>query len=66
LRVSKKNDPRWAEFTKYIARNDFEKDKLSIKAFEKMDHPRNIMVLFQDKDMKKKIVKFLSHKRNDK
>jgi hypothetical protein len=45
---------------------DFEKDRLGIKTFKNMGHPENIMALFQDKDMKKKIIKFLSHKRNDK
>ena len=58
-RVSKKNDPRWAQFTEYFAKEDFKKDQLSIKAFEKMVHPINIMVLFQDKNMKKKIIKYL-------
>jgi hypothetical protein len=32
-RVSKKNDPRWAGFTQYIAGNDFEKDQLGIMSF---------------------------------
>ena len=57
--MSKKNDGRWAEFIEYIARKDFEKDQLGIKAFEKMNHPEHIMELLRDKDMKKKIVKYL-------
>ena len=65
-RVSKKNDPRWAGFTEYIAVNDFEKDQLGIKAFEKMSHPEHIMALFKDNNMKKRIVIYLNNKRNKK
>jgi hypothetical protein len=54
-----------AEFTEYIRGKDFGEDRLGIKAFKNMGHPENIMALFQNKDMKK-IIKFLSHKRNDK
>ena len=63
-RVSKKNDPRWAQFTEYFATKDFVKDQLGIKAFEKMSHPESIMALLMTKDMKKRIVIFLNNKRN--
>ena len=60
-RVSKKNDPRWAQFTKYFATKDFVKDRLGIKAFRKMNHSQNIMALLENEGMKKRIVKFLSN-----
>ena len=58
-RVSRKNDPRWAGFIEYIARSSFKKDQLGIKIFGKMDHPDHIARLLEDKDMKKKIIKYL-------
>ena len=46
-----------------MAGNTFEKEKLGIKVFEKIDHPKHIVELLKDKDMKKKIVLFLKNQR---